>query len=59
MNAANYKLEEKKYYKKPTSLKHMIIAGLLEIQEKNNFEGSIEDIMNNMVIIYGKDQVCK
>ena len=37
----------------------MIIAGLLDIQEKNNYEGSIEDIMNNMVMIYGKDQVCK
>jgi hypothetical protein len=32
MNAPNYKLEEKKYLKSPTSLKQMIIASLLEIK---------------------------
>lgn len=46
MNAQNYKNELNKYLKNPNSLKQMIIAALLEIQEHGNFEGSIEDIMN-------------
>ena len=37
----------------------MIIAALLDIQENENFEGSIEDIMNQLVNIYGKDNLCK